>query len=102
MKKAKNITKKQEHFYLKDFFILYNTLEMLKFIGIDEELLKFITQNFDFDILQQCSEYGCSIHELNFVEFVHQEKCFLCFIKLDVEQYIYQMRSYQNEINQAS
>jgi len=95
MKKQK-FTRKQEQFYLKDFFIYIQTIKMLKSIEIDEELYEFIYDHFNFEILAECSEYKYELFNLNFLEFLIQEKCFLCFIKLNIDEYLESMLIYRD------
>lgn len=101
-RKKQKFTRKQEQIYLKDFFIYVQSIKMFKSIGIDDELHKFIVENFDLDILTQSSEYKNEIFNLNFLEFLNQEKCFLCFIKLDVDKYLERMLIYRDELKQVA
>jgi hypothetical protein len=100
--KKQKFTKKQEQIYLKDFFIYTQTTFMLQSIGLDEELYDFIRKNFDLNILAESSEYGYELFNLNFLNFLNQEKCFLCFIKLDIDEYLERMLIYRDELKQVA
>jgi hypothetical protein len=102
MKKTNKIMKAQEHLVLKDYFIAKTTIETLEIIGVRKKILKFISKNFDFEILESCSEYGSNLYKLNLLEFFNQEKCFLCFIKLDVNEYIERTLICKDELKQVA
>jgi hypothetical protein len=101
-KRKQKFSKKDEQVFLKDFFIYLETIKMLTSIGIDDELLNFIKCHFNHEILSECSEYGDDLFNLNLLEFINQEKCFLCFIKLDVDDYLERMLIYMDELKQAA
>ena len=101
-KRKQKFSKKDEQVFLKDFFIYLETIKMLTSIGIDDELLNFIKYHFNHEILSECSEYGDDLFNLNLLEFINQEKCFLCFIKLDVDDYLERMLIYMDELKQAA
>jgi hypothetical protein len=101
-KRKQKFSKKDEQVFLKDFFIYLETIKMLTSIGIDDELLNFIKCHFNHEILSECSEYGDDLFNLNLLEFINQEKCFLCFIKLDVDEYLERMFIYREELKQVA
>lgn len=101
-KRKQKFSKKDEQVFLKDFFIYLETIKMLTSIGIDDELLNFIKCHFNHEILSECSEYGDDLFNLNLLEFINQEKCFLCFIKLDVDEYLDRMLIYSVELEQVA
>ena len=92
----------REHLFLKDNFIANRIIETLNTIGISKKMIKFISKNFDFEILESCSEYGSNLHNISIFEFLNQEKCFLCFIKLDVDEYLERMSIYMDELKQVA
>ena len=86
----------EEYYFLKEYFVYSNTIEALRKIDLDKELFKFIDEHFHFEILEHCSEYGFLFFRLNFSKMMERKnECFISFIKLDVDEYIFQMRMYK-------
>lgn len=100
--KKQKFSKKEEQIILKDYFIYHETIRMLTSIGTDNELLNFIKCHFNHEILSDCSEYGNKLFNFNLLEFINLEKCFLCFIKLDVDEYLERMFIYREELKQVA
>ena len=99
MKIKKNKIKKntqEEYDFLKHHFVHSNIIEALRKIDIDKKMFKFIDEKFHFEILENCSEYGYHFYSLDFSKMMKRKnECFVKFIKLDIDEYIYQMRLYK-------
>jgi hypothetical protein len=100
--RKQKFSKKDEQIFLKDYFIYHEIIKVLISIGTDEETLISIKCHFNHEILSDCSEYGDDLFNLNLLEYFSQEKCFLCFIKLDVDEYLHRMLNYREELKQVA
>lgn len=100
--KKQKFSKREERIILKDYFIYHEIIKVLTSIGTDDELLNFIKCHFNHEILSDCSEYGDDLFNINLLEFINQEKCFLCFIKLDVDEYLERMLIYREKLKQVA
>ncbi len=102
LRKMRNEIKEDNNYLLKERFFYNCTIEALRNKDVDNEIIKFIDKYFYFEILEQCSEYGLLISYLDFSEIMYGNKDnFFKFIKVDIDEYINQMKVYVKVMNLA-
>lgn len=88
--KSKKVNQEDVLIY-KQYFIyhefqknIYNKL----FSEFEEELFEFIQKVISYDVIAQYSDYGYDVFDLNFIDYFKGDKCFLCFIKFDLNDFV--------------
>lgn len=67
---------------------------------MDEEHYEFIQKVISFDIIADFSDYVYDVFDLNFIGYYEGDKCFLCFIKFDLDDFVESMiYLYEDEIS---
>ncbi len=93
--KELNEIKEQNNYFLKDTFFHNRTIEELKYLDIDIEIINLIDKYFYFEIIEQSSEYGMDVSYIDFSEIIYINKGnFFDYIKVDVDEYINNMKIY--------
>lgn len=102
IKRLKKEIEEQNNYFLKDHFFHSCTIEALRNLDVDKEVIKFIDKYFYLEILEQCSEYGMTISCHDFSEiFYGNRDNFFNYLKVDIDDYINTMKIYVEEMNLA-
>ena len=93
--KELNEIKEQNNYFLKDTFFHKRTIKELKYLDIDIEIINLIDKYFYFEIIEQSSDYGMDVSYVDFSEIIYLKKGnFFEYIKVDVNEYINNMKIY--------
>ena len=104
MKKSKSngVNQCEVNFYKR--YLIFNEfqkiIEDILFFELEEELYEFIKNVISFEMIADFSDYGDDIFDLDFIDYYEGDKCFLCFIKFDLDDFIECMiYLYEDEIS---
>jgi hypothetical protein len=88
--KLNDLRKVEVDFYKRD--LIFNEFEKIiediLFFELDEELYEFIKDVISFQMIADFSDYGDDVFNLDFMDYYEGDKCFLCFIKFDLDDFI--------------
>ena len=88
--KLKELRKGEVDFYKR--YLIFNEfqkiIEDILFFELDEELYEFIKDVISFEMIADFSDYGDDIFDLDFIDYYEGDKCFLCFIKFDFDEFV--------------
>lgn len=88
--KSKKVNQEDINFY-KQYLVfneIYKAIELKLFFELEEELFEFIQKVISYDIIADFSQYGYDVFDLNFIDYVKGDKCFLCFIKFNFVDFV--------------
>lgn len=104
MKKSKSngVNQCEVNFYKR--YLIFNEfqkiIEDILFLELEEELYEFIKDVISFEMIADFSDYGDDVFDLDFIDYYEGDKCFLCFIKFDLDDFIECMiYLYEDEIS---
>ena len=92
MKKSKSngVNQCEVNFYKR--YLIFNEfqkiIEDILFFELEEELYEFIKNVISFEMIADFSDYGDDVFDLDFIDYYEGDKCFLCFIKFDLDDFI--------------
>ncbi len=73
-------------------YLIFNEFQKILddflFFELEDEHYEFIKNIISCEMIADFSDYGNSIFKLNFIDYTMGDKCFLCFIKFDLEYFI--------------
>ena len=85
--KSKEVNQGEVNYYKR--YLIYNEfqkiIEDILFFELEEELYEFIKDVISFEMIADFSDYGNDVFDLDFIDYYEGDKCFLCFIKFDLE-----------------
>ncbi len=88
--KSKQLNQVEVDFYKR--YLIYNEFEKIiediLFFELEEEHYEFVKEVISFEMIADFSDYGDGIFDLNFIDYYEGDKCFLCFIKFDLDEFI--------------
>lgn len=88
--KNKNLELTNKEFY-KKYFIQNEFIKILREVLSDEEdegLLVFIKMILCYEMIEDFSEYGKDLIDIDFQDYYKENKCFLCFIKFRTDEFL--------------
>lgn len=92
MKKSKLIEVNQCEVNLyKRYFIFNEFQKIIKDVLIydfDEELYEYVMSVIDINTIINFSDYGDKVFDLDYRDYILENKCFLCFVKFDFEEFV--------------
>lgn len=92
MKKSKSneVNQCEVNFY-KRYFIFNEFQKIIEDILIydfDEELYEYVMSVIDINMIVNFSVYGNKVFDLDYMNYVLGDKCFLCFLKFDFDAFV--------------
>ncbi len=88
--KSNGVNQCEVNFYKR--YLIYNEfqkiIEDILFFELEEELYEFIKDVISFEMIADFSDYGNDVFDLDFIDYYEGDKCFLCFIKFDLDDFI--------------
>lgn len=88
--KVKQLNQDEINFYKQ--YLVYNEfqkiIENVLFFELEEEHYEFIQRIITFDLIADFSDYGYDVFDLDFIDYYEGDKCFLCFIKFHLDDFI--------------
>jgi hypothetical protein len=95
-KMNENLELQNEQYY-KKYYVQNEFIKILKEIlnyEEDEGLLVFIKMIMCYEMIEDFSDYGKDLIDVDFRDFYKENKCFLCFIKFRTDDFLDKMWSY--------
>ena len=93
----------EERIVFKKYFIQKEFEKVLKNIfnsESDEGLYVFIKMNMSFELIEDFSEFGKDLIDVDFTDYFTGTKCFLCFIHFDFDDFLdFMYDLYNDELN---
>ena len=93
----------EERIVFKKYFIQKEFEKVLKNIfnsESDEGLYVFIKMNMSFKLIEDFSEFGNDLIDMDFTDYLTGTKCFLCFINFDFDDFLdFMYDFYHDELN---
>ena len=77
--------------FYKGYFILnefHKIVDEKLFFELEEEHYKFYKKVFHIDMISDFSDYGVGFFDLDYRNYIKGDKCFLCFIKFNLDFFI--------------
>ena len=88
--KSKKVNQVEVDFYKK--YLVYNEfqkiIEDILFFELEKEYYEFVKEAISFELIADFSDYGDGVFDLDFIDYYEGDKCFLCFIKFDLDEFI--------------
>ena len=88
--KSKEVNQGGVNYYKR--YLIYNEfqkiIEDILFFELEEEHYEFIQDIISFEMIADFSDYGDDIFELDFIDYITGDKCFLCFIKFYLDDFV--------------
>ncbi len=88
--KSNELNQCEVNFY-KRYFIFtefQKIIDEILFYDFDEELYEYIMSVIDLNTIVNFSEYGNKVFDLDYMNYVSGDKCFLCFVKFDFDEFV--------------
>ena len=97
--KSKPVNQIEVNFYKR--YLIYNEfqkiIENILFFELEEEHYEFIKDVVSCEMIADFSHYGDDIFEMDFLEYITGNKCFLCFVKFQLDEFVeYMMELYED------
>ena len=92
MKKSKSngVNQFEVNFY-KRYFIFNEfkkVIEDILIFDFDEKLYEYVMSVIDINTIANFSDYGNKVFDLDYLNYVVGDKCFLCFVKFDFDEFV--------------
>jgi hypothetical protein len=101
-KKIKNVDSKNLNQELYNRYIIVNEFEKIiknkLYNELDEGLYVFIKTMFCYEMIEDFSEFGEKVVELNYIDYLSGDKCFLCFTKFNMEDFLDVMNDWYEDV----
>ena len=92
MKKSKSneVNQCEVNFY-KRYFIFNEfkkDIEDILIYDFDKKLYEYVMSVIDINMIVNFSDYGNKVFDLDYLDYVIEDKCFLCFVKFDFDVFV--------------
>jgi hypothetical protein len=87
-KEMKNTNLTEKDFYKKHYIECEFIRLMKEILKKDEELFSYIKLVLKFKMIEDFSNYGNKLIDLDFTDYIKGERCFFCFIDFNLEDFL--------------